>query len=183
VTAGLAGSLSGLVLAFGLAVHGGTAPTLEGVLPRAGEPAPALHLNDMNGRPYDLSDSRGRWVFVHFWASWCPPCRREMPGIARMSEKLKAASLRIVLVNTAEDEDTIFLFLGSVAPGLSTLLDLDGSATERWEPRGLPATYLVDPAGRIRYQALGGRPWDEPAYLEFLRALSHSASDRPLPTP
>jgi hypothetical protein len=51
------------------------------------------------------------------------------------------------------------------------LMDLDGQATELWQPRGLPATYLVDPAGRIQYQALGGREWEKPVYLDFLRGL------------
>ena len=77
----------------------------------------------------------------------------------------------MLLVNTAEDEDTVFTFLAGVAPELHTLLDKDGLATEAWGPRGLPATYLVDPQGRVRYQALGGRPWDEPDYMNFLKAL------------
>ncbi len=54
---------------------------------------------------------------------------------------------------------------------MDCLLDLDGQVTEAWQPRGLPATYLVDPDGQIRYHALGGRPWDQPDYLEFLRGL------------
>ena len=67
--------------------------------------------------------------------------------------------------NTAEDEDTVFEFLSSYAPDMDCLLDLDGRVTEAWQPCGLPATYLVNPEGQIRYQALGGRPWDQPEYL------------------
>ena len=86
--------------------------------------------------------------------------------------------LDIVLVNTAENEDTIFEFLGAVAPELQSLMDSDGLVTEAWQPRGLPATYLVDPGGRLRYQALGGLPWDEPPYRDFLQAISNGGNDR-----
>ena len=90
--------------------------------------------------------------------------------------ELELPELEVVLVNTAETEDEVFLFLGIVAPDLLPLMDIDGQVTEVWQPRGLPATYLVDPVGNIQYQALGGREWDKPVYLEFLRGLSTPAS-------
>lgn len=143
----------------------------SGILALDGRAAPALALADMDGRRFELRQARGRWVVVHFWASWCGPCRREMPAIQRMAHRLDDPRLRIVLINVSESPDTVFTFLGVTAPDLSALLDRDGRVTERWEPRGLPATYLVDPQGRLRYQALGGRAWDRPAYLDFLRRL------------
>ncbi len=148
-----------------------------GVMPVDGVPAPALQLDDMDGTAYDLAATRGHWRFVHFWATWCGPCRREMPTIERMITLLGNTELEFVVVNTAETEDTVFSFLGIVAPDLVPLMDSDGLVTERWQPRGLPATFLVDPDNRIRYQALGGRPWDTPAYVEFLRTLP----ERPAP--
>jgi thiol-disulfide isomerase/thioredoxin len=151
-------------------VHGDALP--PGVLRIDGRPAPELRLDDMDGNHFDLADARGHWVFVHFWASWCGPCRREMPSIAKITDLLADSDIEFVLVNTAETEDTIFSFLGIVAPDLVPLLDSDGLVTEAWQPRGLPATFLVDPDGRIRYQALGGREWEKPAYLDFLRGLA-----------
>jgi len=149
----------------------GNAALPPGILALDGRPAPPLALADMDGYRFDLRQARGHWVFVHFWASWCGPCRREMPAIQRMARRIGDPRLRIELVNVAESADTVFTFLGVTAPDLSTLLDRNGTVANRWEPRGLPATYLVDPKGRLRYQALGGRPWDEPAYLRFLRRL------------
>jgi thiol-disulfide isomerase/thioredoxin len=143
----------------------------QGVILAAAKPAPALQLDDLDGEAYDLENSQGRWRFVHFWASWCGPCRKEMPSIDRMTRLLADSDIEFVLVNTAETEDSVFTFLGIVAPDLVPLMDSDGLATDAWQPRGLPATYLVDPEGLIRYQALGGREWDQPAYLEFLRNL------------
>jgi thiol-disulfide isomerase/thioredoxin len=133
--------------------------------------APSLSLKNMDGEPYDVADSRGKWVFMHFWASWCGPCRREMPTIQAISDEFEGTDLQITLVNTAEDEDTVFDFMGIVAPDMDTLLDSDGQVTEKWQPRGLPATYFVDPEGKLRYIALGGRPWDEGEYLAFLKGL------------
>ena len=148
----------------------------KGILALSPYPAPPLEVVDIDGAPYALAQDRGAWVFVHFWASWCGPCRKEMPSIQAMFQTLEAEGLRLALVNTAEGEDTVFEFLAAHAPELRPLLDRDGQTTEAWRPRGLPATYLVDPQGRVRYQVLGGSPWDTPPYLAFLRGLLGSPS-------
>ena len=145
----------------------------KGVLPLAARPAPPMVLDDIDGNPFNLEQAKGRWVFVHFWASWCGPCRREMPAIQRMIEQFgDKLPMELAIVNTAESEDTAFTFLGVLAPDIAPLMDKDGLATEAWQPRGLPSTYLVDPKGMIRYQALGGRPWDEEVYMRFLAVLA-----------
>jgi thiol-disulfide isomerase/thioredoxin len=150
----------------------GAAGLPPGIMTMDGRPAPALKLDNLDGEAYDLADSRGHWVFVHFWASWCGPCRREMPTIQKLSETLGDGRLEIVMVNTAETEDEVFTFLGIVAPDLVPLMDTDGLVTEAWQPRGLPATFLVDPEGRLHYLALGGREWHTKPYLDFLRGLT-----------
>jgi thiol-disulfide isomerase/thioredoxin len=146
----------------------------KGLLPLSAYPAPTTVLKDMDGEPYRLAENKGAWVFVHFWASWCGPCIKEMPAIQKMTEILQPEGLKIALINTAEDEDTVFSFLSTYAPSLRPLMDRDGQVTEKWQPRGLPATYLVDPGGRVRFQALGGRDWDTPPYIAFLRQLMTS---------
>jgi len=153
------------------AITANAATLPPGIMRIDSKPAPALQLDNLDGDAYDLQATHGHWRFVHFWASWCGPCRKEMPSIERMVTALGDSPLEIVLVNTAETEDEVFTFLGIVAPDLVPLMDTDGQVTEAWQPRGLPATYLVDPSGHIRYQALGGRAWEKPVYLEFLRGL------------
>lgn len=143
----------------------------KGILKLDGQPAHALKLKNMDGKLTDLGKLRGQWVFVHFWASWCGPCRKEMPTIQAISTNPTLAKMKILLINTAESEDTVFSFLAIVAPDLDTLLDSDGVATDRWQPRGLPATFLVDPKGRMQYLALGGRPWTSGEYGQFLQDL------------
>ena len=143
----------------------------RGIMKLDGRDAPPLVLEDMDGKSWNIQSTRGRWVFVHFWATWCGPCREEMPTIQAIYPKIDAARMEIVLINTAESEDEVFAFLASVAPDIMPLMDIDGLVTERWQPRGLPASYFVDPDGKLRYLALGGRPWDTPDYLDFIRKL------------
>ena len=143
----------------------------KGILSLDGREAPPLVLKNMDGETWDISHSRGHWVFVHFWATWCGPCRREMPTIQAIYPQFDPQRLEIVVINVAESEDTVFAFLAAVAPDIEPLMDRDGLAAERWQPRGLPATFFVDPEGRLRYLALGGRPWNTPAYIDFLKGL------------
>lgn len=147
-------------------------PAPPGLLKLDGRPAPALSLADMDGKRADLAALRGRWVMVHFWAGWCGPCRREMPTLSGLMRALPAERLTVLLVNTAESDDAVFSFLATVSPELNSLMDRDGLTTAAWQPRGLPSTFLVDPHGRLRYLALGGRDWSAPAYVEFLRQLT-----------
>jgi len=146
----------------------------KGIIKLNGQSAPPLALKNLDGELYDLAKSRGKWAFVHFWASWCGPCRKEMPTIQNIATTFKDSNLDIVLINTAEDEDTIFNFMGIVAPDLDTLMDVDGLVTEHWKPRALPETYLVDDKGRLRYMVFGGRPWDQPEYIDFLKRISQN---------
>jgi cytochrome c biogenesis protein CcmG/thiol:disulfide interchange protein DsbE len=142
-----------------------------GLMKKPGQLAPELKLSDPDLGPFDLAKQRGHWVMVHFWASWCGPCRRELPKIQTMSKQIDKKKLKLVMINTAETDDDIFVFLSTVAPDLQSYRDSDGSITDRWQPRGLPSSFLVDPDGRIQYLALGGRPWDKKEYVDFLKGL------------
>ena len=128
-------------------------------------------LDDIDGEKFELNSSKGHWVFLHFWASWCGPCREEMPTIQKLANSIQDKKLQIVMINTAEDEDTIFEFLGTINVELNSLMDVDGLVTEVWKPRGLPTTFLINPKGEVKYQAIGGREWDKPEYIGFLKKL------------
>lgn len=160
------------LLLLSISVYAYAAEPPPGVIKLDGRPAPALKLSDMDGKSADIAQSRGHWVLVHFWATWCGPCRKEMPTLAQLIKALPADRLTVLLVNTSDSEDDVFTFLASVSPELSSLLDRDGQVTERWQPRGLPSSFLVDPQGRLRYLALGGRNWASAPYLDFLRELT-----------
>lgn len=161
-----------LILLFSIISLAGSATELpKGIVKLDNSVAKNFTITDYDGEAYEFNKSRGRWVFLHFWASWCGPCRREMPIVYKLQQQLKDYPVDIILVNTAEDEDTIFSFLGTVAPDMHSYMDRDGDLTEIWSPRGLPTTFFIDPQGRKRYLALGGRPWDKPLYQDFIFSL------------
>lgn len=133
--------------------------------------APDFILQDIDSENFALKSTRGHWVFLHFWASWCGPCKEEMPTIQILADTLQNENFRIVMINTAEDADVIFTFLGEMNIELNSLMDADGQVTEVWKPRGLPTTFLINPEGEVKYQAIGGREWNMPEYVNFLKKL------------
>ena len=141
-------------------------------------------LEDIDGKKRRLSDLRGKVVLVNFWATWCPPCRREMPSIERLSLLLKSADFEILAVNVAENLDTVFSFTGTLepVPTFPIVFDRDSSVLKAWPVRGLPTSFVLDKQGRIAYRAVGGREFDDPAILAQLRMLLDERQDR-VPTP
>ena len=133
--------------------------------------APDFELMDIDGKTHRLSDYRGEVVIVNFWATWCPPCREEMPSMARAAALIEDDGIRMLAVNVGENEDTIFQFTANYPVSFPLLMDLDSQVTEAWPIRGLPTTFVVDPEGRIAFSAIGGREWDEDEILAPVRAL------------
>lgn len=130
-----------------------------------------LSLEDLNGRPVNLRDYRGKVVLLNFWASWCPPCVHEMPSMARLNTLLKGQPFEILAVNLAEDKPAIETFLHAHPVNFPVLLDPSGSAVQTWQVFAYPSTYLIDKTGRIRYALFGGADWDQPGPLAKIRAL------------
>jgi peroxiredoxin len=128
-------------------------------------PAPDFTLQDVDGKTWQLSELRGRPVIVNFWATWCPPCREEMPSMQRAWEQLQAEGVVLLAINVGESADTVFQFTANYPVDFPLLLDLDSAVLNQWPVQGLPATFVVDPQGRIAYRAIGGREWDDPRLL------------------
>jgi len=162
--------IDGLIAAVALLAATSALAQARGFAPVADmPPAPALILNDIDDRKFDLASLRGRVVVVNFWATWCPPCRKEFPSLGRLQKLFKPQDLTVVAVNVGEDADTIFSFAGNT--DIVVLLDRDSRAMAGWRVGGLPTTYVVDRNGRIVLRATGGREFDSPAILEQLRPL------------
>ncbi|HHH12749.1 MAG TPA: TlpA family protein disulfide reductase [Thiolapillus brandeum] len=133
--------------------------------------APDFTLRDLDGNEHRLADYRGKVLIVNFWATWCPPCRAEMPSMERAWQKTKDKDVVLIAINVGEDEDTIFQFTADYPVTFPLLLDENSEVVGPWGVRGLPTTYVVDPDGRIVYRAIGGREWDDPALLEKVLEL------------
>ena len=134
-------------------------------------PAPDFSLPDIDGAVHRLSDYRGKVVIVNFWATWCPPCREEMPSMQRAWERLRQEGVVILAIDIGEDQDTIFTFTADYPVEFPLLMDRESKVIAQWAVRGLPTSFVVDPDGRIAYRAVGGRDWDHPAVMETLTGL------------
>jgi peroxiredoxin len=164
-----------LVFALMLLVHSAhAAAPAQTMMPVADRPAaPDFALKDIDGKLRRLSENRGKVVLVNFWATWCPPCRREMPSMQRAWKQLKGENFEMLAINVGEDEDTIFGFTFSTGVELTfpILLDRDAQVIKAWPVIALPTSFIVDPQGRIVYRAVGGREWDDPELLKKIREL------------
>jgi peroxiredoxin len=147
-------------------------PEHQGLAPVPNRPAaPAIDLEGSDGHRVRLADFAGRPVIVNFWATWCPPCRAEMPSLQRAWEALKKDGIGVIGVNVGEDSETVSQFSMEHSLTFPLALDEDSAVLQRWPITGLPTTFVVDPKGRLAYMALGERDWDDPGILEQVRAL------------
>ncbi len=130
-------------------------------------------LPDLDGKPHRLSDYRGKVVLVNFWATWCPPCRREMPSMERLSQRLKDQPFVILGINQQEDPERVFVFTAQVdpSPNFPILFDTNSKVANAWGVLGLPASFIVDQQGRVVYRAMGGREFDHPEIEQTIRKL------------
>ncbi len=135
--------------------------------------APGFTLKDMDGATHRLSDYRGSVVLVNFWATWCPPCRKEMPSMERVYQHFRERSFVVLAVNQWETGDHVFSYMGelNVFPEFPILFDPQSSVSEQYGVRGLPTSFILDKQGRIRYRAIGGREYDHPEIMKLISAL------------
>jgi len=147
----------------------------QALTPWTGGATPALELAALDGSLHRLTDYRGRVVLVNFWASWCGPCRAEMPGIERLRRSLAQEPFTVLAVNVGEDSDAVRAFADRVAMGFPLLLDRDSRTARSWGARVLPMTFVIGPQGRIRYRAVGERDWTDAQVRAALRALMPGA--------
>jgi thiol-disulfide isomerase/thioredoxin len=155
--------------AMGLLLNCGT--QAAGFEKRAATPAPELQAQDLAGAPKTLADYRGKVVLLNFWASWCPPCLREMPSMERLRVKMAGRPLAIVALDSAEAPEEVNAYLSRMTLGFPILLDPDGSNTRRWKVFALPTTFLLDAEGRVRYVLTGPTEWDEGEALAVIESM------------
>lgn len=135
------------------AVAPATAPA-----PQQDHPAPDFTLATLDGRAQKLSDLRGKVVLINVWATWCPPCRAEMPAIQTSYAHLREQGFIVLAVNLQEDPRTVAAFMQQYGLSFPALLDLDGQVSATYQARVLPSSFFVDKRGVIRAVYRGPMP-------------------------
>ena len=150
-------------------------PELSYDLTKLPEPlvAPAFELPDMDNEMHTLEQYRGKVIMLNFWATWCPPCRREMPSMNALAKEFKDRPFKVIAINEWETEDIVFPYLGQIDldPSFPILFDKSGEISKRYDVRGLPTTYVIDRQGQIVYRAIGGRDFNHPEVRKILQSL------------
>jgi peroxiredoxin len=169
--AGLLGALWGLP---------GLTQTDPGALVALPEPldVPDFTLTDTQRRVHRLSAYRGRVVLINFWATWCAPCRQEMPAMQRAWEQVRDRDVLVLAVNIQDHPEPVERFIETVPVQFPVLLGGDEAMMREWSVQVLPTSLVIDPQGRARYRVVGAYHWDRPDALEALLALRDSTAKR-----
>ena len=135
-------------------------------------PTPPLKLADLQGKSHDLNDYKGKVVLVQFWATYCGPCRKEMPSMNKMMKKMGDVPFKILAVDMGETKEEVTRFVNEVKPEFSILMDESGKSIADWRVFAAPSNFIIDPQGKIRYTLFGGVEWDSDELIAKLKALA-----------
>jgi len=135
------------------------------------QPAPDFTLQSSTGENVRLAEQRGKVVMLNFWASWCGPCRQEMPLLDAMHKRYSAAGFVLYGVNVEEDNTDAKKLIKELGVDLPVLYDPESKASSLYKVDAMPTTVLIDKKGQIRYVNRGYKPGDENKYRDQIREL------------
>jgi thiol-disulfide isomerase/thioredoxin len=126
-------------------------------------------IQSLNGQDFKMIDTKGKVVFLNFWATWCPPCVAEMPSIQRLHEKLKDDGVVFVCVSN-EETSKVSQFVKE--KGLTfPIYTIRGTPPDVFKTRGIPATFILSPEGKIAFRHIGSARWDDERSIDFIKGL------------
>ncbi|UCD66536.1 MAG: TlpA family protein disulfide reductase [Deltaproteobacteria bacterium] len=140
----------------------------EGPVAVVGNPAPRLDTVDMKGDVWSLSKHKGQVVFVNFWATWCAPCREEMPSMQKLYDKLPKDKFKMVALYNRDKPELVKNFINKLGLTIPILSDESNIIGARYGITGLPETFIIDKQGVIREKIIGPAQWDSPENIEML---------------
>ena len=132
-----------------------------------------LNVTDVEGESADLNRYQGRVVLLNFWATWCPPCIKEMPSMQRLQDQFNDQDFQVVAVNMGQSVTTVESFLMELDYDftLPVYLDEKGQAFSTLSIGGMPSSFLLDRNGKIIERIVGAREWDHPANVAALKKM------------
>lgn len=133
--------------------------------------APEFSLRELNGNVASLSGYRGKMVLLNFWATWCGPCRDEMPSMEQLSRDFGGQALAVVAINQRENATLVARFMKTHNLNFSTPLDVDGRVAASYRVYGIPVSYLIDSDGQAIGMKSGPMDWASPRVVDILRKL------------
>lgn len=143
-----------------------------------GQPAPDFTFPDLHGKEVSLSDYRGKVVLVNIWATWCGPCRDEMPSMQRLYERLKGKDFEILAVSIdSTGSKAVAPFMEELNLTFPALLDPEGKIRTLYGITGVPESYVVDKKGILVEKVIGPLDWSTPKVLRFFQDLIHRDVD------
>lgn len=135
-------------------------------------PIPPLTLQDLQGKTHNLNDYKGQVVLLQFWATYCVPCRKEMPSMNKLIKKMGDVPFKILAVDMGETKEEVSEFVKEVKPEFTILMDESGKSISDWRVFVAPSNFIIDPQGKIRYTLFGGVEWDSQEIINKLKALN-----------
>lgn len=141
-----------------------------------GELAPDFTFQDASGKQYALSQFRGKVVLVNFWATWCPPCRDEMPSIEQLQQRMAGKPFVILALSIDDSWEPVNRFMKENGFTLPVYSDFDKKISTLYGTFKYPETYLVDKKGKVAYKVVGATDWMSSDMLKFLDVLVAEAS-------
>jgi len=144
-----------------------TLPALAGT----NAPAPAFTLAARGGKDISLAQYQGQVVMLNFWASWCGPCRQEMPLLESIYKKYNKLGFTMIGVNVEPDSKAADYWLKATPVSFPILYDIDSKVSKLYDVQGMPSTVIIDRTGKLRVLHRGYKPGDENEYLDSIRAL------------
>ena len=136
-----------------------------------GAPAPAFQLDSSDGKAVDLGSLRGKVVMINFWASWCGPCRKEMPILEQLNKQYRGKGLTLIGVNVEPDSRAAMTWLKETPVSFPILFDTESKVSKLYQVAGMPNTVIVDRKGTVRYIHRGYQAGAENEYLDQIRQL------------
>ncbi len=133
--------------------------------------APAFTLEDLSGKRVSLKDLKGKVVFLNFWATWCIPCRQEMPTMEELHREFKGQGLEVVAVNIKESMKEARKFFDELGLTFTALLDKDGKVSEEYGAWSIPLSYFINRNGEFVGKVIGYREWDSKEARAFFQGL------------
>lgn len=146
-------------------------PAVEAAMPAVGKPAPDFTLRSSSGKNLKLGEYRGQVVMLNFWATWCGPCRQELPLLNRLHEQYRRAGFTLLGVNVDDSPKAAEAMARQLGVGFPVLFDTEKRVSERYDVDSMPATLLIDRDGKLRYVHRGYRAGYEKQYEAEIREL------------